>query len=502
MLKVNDQKTFAGYLVLAVAVVLAANFISRDLFFRLDFTDNKIYSLSESSMTVVKKIDDRLTMKVFFTDNLPAQYGNNRRYLQDLLEEYEAYAGGDIRFEFYQPESDENLPRDALKYGIQPVQLQVIENDKLEVKRVYMGMVFLYEDKRETIPVIQTTTGLEYDITTKIKKLVDREKRSIGFAVFGDQDVRTNNVSEALRQSYDVRRVSMDSEVPGDIGLLIVNGVEDSLSTEEMDHLKAFTARGGNLLLAQCRIKADLQAQMGRPIQSNIFDFIESLGLSLKENLVLDERCGSVTVMQNMGFFRVDSQVNYPFFPSIQRFGDHLTVDRLEQIRMLYASEIGYEAEDPPRVTPLFTTSNRSGVMGGGFYNLTPLENPAFKTLSQPGKVVGVSVTVESDSTASVSQAILVSDSRFFADDGGGVFPENSVFVANAVDFLMGDSDLVALRSREITTRPLEQIGDAEKARWKWANILLPPFLIIGYGGLRWRREARRAKALEERYHA
>ena len=45
-----------------------------------------------------------------------------------------------------------------------------IENDKVEVKRVYMGLVFMYEDARELNPVIQTTTGLEYDITTNIKK--------------------------------------------------------------------------------------------------------------------------------------------------------------------------------------------------------------------------------------------------------------------------------------------------------------------------------------------
>ena len=49
------------------------------------------------------------------------------------------------------------------------MQLQVLENDKVEIKKVYMGLVLLYEDLREVIPIIQTSTGLEYDITTKIK---------------------------------------------------------------------------------------------------------------------------------------------------------------------------------------------------------------------------------------------------------------------------------------------------------------------------------------------
>ena len=83
------------------------------------------------------------------------------------------------------------MKEDAQKSGIQPVQLQVIENDNLEVKRVYMGMVFMYEDERETIPVIQTTTGLEYEITTKIKKLVDTNKETIAIAKTSSQvDIR------------------------------------------------------------------------------------------------------------------------------------------------------------------------------------------------------------------------------------------------------------------------------------------------------------------------
>ncbi len=500
MVKVHDTKTFMMYLVVAVVIVGAINFISRDLFFRLDFTDNKMYSLSESSKRVVEKIDDRLTMKVYFTDNLPGQYGNNRRYLQDILEEYEAYSGGNIRFEFYQPESEARLGEEALKYGIQPVQLQVIENDNLEVKRVHMGMVILYGDERGTIPIIQTTTGLEYDITTQIKKLVDTQKRAIAFATIGEQEVEIRNVSQTLRESYDIRTVPLNAEIPANISLLLINGVEDSLSAEEMTRLKAFVGRGGNLFLAQSRISSDLQSQRGTPIKSNIFGFIEGLGLRLKENLVLDKWCNSITVTQTRRFLRFNTQMEYPFFPVIRNFGDHLTVNGLEQVSLLYPSEIGFSDTSSASLTiPLLGTSDRSGLMTG-FFHLSPMQNPIFNSLNEPGKVVGALATVKSDSSATLSQVILVSDSQFFSDSGGGVFPENFVFVANAVDFLMGDSDLVGLRSREITTRPLEIVEDAEKLRWKWANILLPPVLIVAYGFFRWKRERNRAKVLEEIY--
>ena len=502
MLKVHDSKSFFLYVVLAVAVVCAVNFVSRDLFFRLDLTDNQMYSLSESSQKVVQKIEDRLTMKVYFTDNLPGQYGNNRRYLQDILEEYEAYGDGNIRFEIYQPENDEKLAEEARKYGIQPVQLQVVENDKLEVKRVYMGMVFLYGDSRETIPVIESTTGLEYDVTTQIKKLVDSTKPSIAFLELGEASPEIQNVSAVLRQSYQVRNAKLTRDIPNDVGLLIVSDVQDTIKTEEMDRLKAFVRRGGNLFIAQSRVKGDLREQRGTSIQSNFFDFLGELGLNMKENLVLDEVNSPITITQRAGFLRMNSQVPYPLFPIVQRFGDHLTVSGLEQVRTLFASEIEVDptvSPDSTSLMPLLFTSDRSGEMTG-YYHMSPIDNPFFKNTKQPGKVIGALNSVTLDSSTSVSQVVLVSDSEFFTDSGGGAFPENFIFVANVVDFLMGDSDLVALRSREITTRPLQVLEDESKTWWKWFNILMPPFLIIAYGLVRWRREMGRARALEERY--
>ena len=140
-------------------ILLVLNMISTSRFFRIDLTDNNIFSLSTSSKAVIGEIDDLLTMKVYFSDDLPGEYANNRRYLQDILEEYAAISKGNIKFEFA---SQDKLEEEAQKSGIAPLQLQVIENDKVEVKRVLMGMVILFEDKKEVLPVIQTTTGLEY----------------------------------------------------------------------------------------------------------------------------------------------------------------------------------------------------------------------------------------------------------------------------------------------------------------------------------------------------
>ena len=155
---------------------------------------------------MVQKIDDLLTMKVYFSNDLPGELGNTQRFLQDLLEEYEAQTDN-IRFFFTNPGSNEELEEDARKDGIQPVQIQVVEDDKVEIKRVYLGMAMLYEDKKEIIPVIQTATGLEYLITTKIKTLVNKDKKTIGVSdLSSNSDIKTENLSNQLRQHHSIDR--------------------------------------------------------------------------------------------------------------------------------------------------------------------------------------------------------------------------------------------------------------------------------------------------------
>ena len=208
---VKNRNSLAIYLLILIGALLLLNLISRNWYKRFDLTDNKMYSLSSSSENIVDKIDDLLTMKVYFSNDLPGELSNTKRYLQDLLEEYEAKSDN-IRFFFTDPESNEKLQEEAQKDGIQPVQMQVVEDDKLEIKKVYLGMVMLYEDKKETIPVIQTATGLEYLITTKIKTLVNTNKKTVGIVNLSKtEEVKTENLSNQLRQHHNVQSLDLSN---------------------------------------------------------------------------------------------------------------------------------------------------------------------------------------------------------------------------------------------------------------------------------------------------
>ena len=162
--------------VIYLIIVVLLNVAGITLFVRADLTSNDVYSLSEASGKVVSTLSEPLTVKVFFTKNLPAPYNNIERYLHDLLEEYALAGGKYFNYRFYNVSSDDDdesrqNQRLASDYGIQPVQVQNIEHDEVKFQKAYMGIVLIHGDVIETIQTITSTEGLEYRITSAIQKM-------------------------------------------------------------------------------------------------------------------------------------------------------------------------------------------------------------------------------------------------------------------------------------------------------------------------------------------
>jgi ABC-type uncharacterized transport system involved in gliding motility auxiliary subunit len=174
----KQKQAYFKFLIYLVVIVLV-NVAGVTLFFRLDLTQSRIYSLSDASRTVVSTLSEPLTIKVFFTKNLPAPHNNTERYLHDIMDEYGRAGGRFFNYMFYDvtakeagltSETDSNR-KQAEDYGISPVQIRVIENDEMKFQQAYMGLVIIHGDMVEKIPAITATDGLEYKLTTAIQKL-------------------------------------------------------------------------------------------------------------------------------------------------------------------------------------------------------------------------------------------------------------------------------------------------------------------------------------------
>ncbi len=169
---------YAKFLVYMVVVILV-NIAGITLFHRTDLTQNKIYSISNISKKVASTLSEPLTIKVFFSKNLPAPHNQTERYLHDLLAEYAIHANKYFNYQFYdisleqgaeEGKTSENQQM-ANNYGIYPIQLQNIEKDEVKFQKAYMGLVIIHGDLIEKIPAITSTNRLEYRLTTSIMKL-------------------------------------------------------------------------------------------------------------------------------------------------------------------------------------------------------------------------------------------------------------------------------------------------------------------------------------------
>lgn len=156
---------------LFILVLVFANLVASHAFLRLDLTAPKSYSISSASRNAVKVIEEPLSVKVFFSDNLPSPYSDVFQYTKDLLSEYNRVANSNFNYELFDMSKPENESL-ARNYGLGQIQIREIKNNEVGYKNVYMGLVLTYADQIETLDGVTSTDGLEYKITTTINKVI------------------------------------------------------------------------------------------------------------------------------------------------------------------------------------------------------------------------------------------------------------------------------------------------------------------------------------------
>jgi len=214
----KSSQHYIKFLLYLVVIVLA-NIAAATLFFRIDLTRDRMYSLSDVSRSVVTALSEPMTINVFFTRNLPAPYNSIERYLQDLLEEYGVYADKNFNYRFYDVSANQGLMSAEIRenqkmaedYGIHPIEIQVLEKDEVKFKKAYMGLVIIQGDIIEKIPAIATIDGLEYKLTTTLQRLNNKISRLLSLS----EPVRVKLfLSSSLNQVAPLMRLEALSQLP------------------------------------------------------------------------------------------------------------------------------------------------------------------------------------------------------------------------------------------------------------------------------------------------
>ncbi len=505
---------------LVLGILILINFISVRLFSRIDLTKAGVYTLADASKLLVRNLDDRVTVKAYFTEDLPAPYNNNRRAVLDILNEYKAYAKGNLYYEFINPEGEKN-EREAQQAGIPPVEVQVVKEDKFEVKRAFLGLVLLYEDRKETLPVIQNLGSLEYDISSAIKRLTTRTKKRIGYTT-GHQEAALTSMQRAnqdISAQYDVVPVDLSSSsavIPQDLAALLVIAPAIKFADTAKYQIDQYIMHGGKVAFLLNKMNASLRAenQYGRPIaqpmELGLEDMLENYGIRVNSDLVRDAQCASVTVMQQQGPFQMQSQLPFPYLPNaVNMDRSNPIVKDLQGIIFYFVSSLDTSLAASRGLTAdvLVRSSKHSGRQPG-MIMLDPMKRYTNEELAESSIPLAAVVSgsfksffegkspVPQTTKSPDTRIVVVGDGDFMKDDFAGS-RSNLTFFMNIVDFLADDAGLITIRSKNVSMPPLDQVSDGVKKMLKYGNLLLPPLLVIAYGLLRWRRRVALKRSLE-----
>ncbi|SYZ73444.1 putative ABC-type uncharacterized transport system involved in gliding motility auxiliary component-like protein [Candidatus Zixiibacteriota bacterium] len=527
--KVIKTKSSAGVLILIIAaILLVINLISINLFSRVDLTDNKIYSLSQTSKDLVGGLTDRLNIKVFFTDDLPAPHNNDARYLKDLLDDYKAYSHGYLHYEFIDPVKADR-EKEVQGYRIPPLQFNVFRNDKTEFIKGYKGLVLLYGDKQEVLPFIENTDNLEYDLSSAIKRLISKEMPSIAFTSGHEEPSLSKGLQWAyqmLQKEYKVQFLDLKNQksIPQDINVLFIISPKQPFSEYEKYLVDQYLMRGGRVVFLVDRFNIDLNQAIATPINTGLDSLMINYGFGIKDSLAIDAQCNMIPVIRQMGQYQMQSIVKYPFFIAISDFNPKITIVKdFKSLGMAFISPIDISMPVPSdeRREILFSSSEHSGLVGYPA-DITPERKFQAEDFNRSTLPLGVVISgtlhsffenrsippYQGTDTINTSRppepVYSTSDGRIIAIGNGTFIDDDNrsnqtgfALLLNMADWMTQDKGLIAIRSKQVGSRILEETSDSTKTIVKYINMFAMPFAVILFGLIRWQfKRARRRKVL------
>src|SRR6185436_16559833 len=92
---------------ITIFILIVLNVLGTLFFHRFDLTKDKRYTLSETSLNIVKQVKNPLSIKIYMQGELPADFRRLQQETKQLLEEFQAY-NGNIVFEFVNPMENED----------------------------------------------------------------------------------------------------------------------------------------------------------------------------------------------------------------------------------------------------------------------------------------------------------------------------------------------------------------------------------------------------------
>lgn len=517
--KLKKRSQALSMVAILVVAILLVNLIVSAIQLRVDFTENKEFSLSPVTKSTLKNLDDVVNIKAYFSGDLNARLQPIKDSVEDILSEYAAQSRGNVLISFVDPKATPGIEEELSSVGIPPIQFEIIDNDKYELANGYMGIGIFYGAETEAIPVIQSLETLEYDLTASIKKITQTDTPTISYITSNgtaDSASAFSPLYKDIFQRYTLLNtdLSVATEIPEEVSVLIIAGPTEEFTDWQLYVIDQFMMNGGSLvaLLESHTMEDNLTAQ---PLATGLEKLLSHYGVTVEEKLVGDSSNAIASFRTQYGQFITQ----YPLWVQIPKANmnkESGIVNRLEGVVLPWTSYLTYEKD---LFVPLISTTDQSwtknitdsldptnqqagtdtGTRALAVQFSGPLESYfADKDIPGPPESAGDTFAVgEKRTETSTARMFVVADNDFATESFLQQYPTNKILALNLIDAAAQDEDLLSIRARTIDNRPLDNLSPAKKSLIKWGNILVIPVILIILGLLRSGVRKRRSKKLQ-----
>jgi ABC-2 type transport system permease protein len=534
-------------LILVVVILVIINSVSTSFFNRFDFTKDNRYTLSKAALDITNKAEAPLIVDVFLQGEFPSEFKRLQTEARSILEEFNAENPNIYFNFINPLEGNADAEAIATQFyqmGMTPARVTVKENGKNEQRIIFPWAMANYNDETVKIPLLKNNLGatteervnasvqqLEYVFADAFSKLLTPRKQKIAI-MRGNGELPDLNIADfikTIKPYYRVAPFTLDSVANNPIGTLeklneydlVIEAKPTQAFTEQEKYvLDQYLMQGGKMLwlTEQVAFETDSlfnpsQTSFALPRTLNLDDYFFKYGIRINTELVNDLYSAPLILASGQG---EDTQFNpYPwfYFPLPTATKAHPIVNNIEAVRFEYANPID-TLKNSINKTVLLTSSPTTKLDAvprqlslkalGQQPNLE-----LYKDSEQPLAVLleGSFTSVyenrlkpfsykNNKNNSEATAMLVISDGDIIKNKTNGNQPlelgferytgaayGNKEFLLNSVNYLLDDTGLIDIRSKEISIAFLnpDKIAD-EKLKWQLINILLPLVLLAIFG--------------------
>ena len=410
-----------GASVLAIVFLLVV--VGGQMFFRLDLTAEKRYSITTVSKNLVKELDNPINITLYLDGELPAGFRKLQKSVEEKIADYNAYSSQLINLTVIDPYeiTDANrrnkLFAELAGKGLQPTDIRQNTEQGTVTRRIFPGALVQYGDQQKSLNLLKNNPALhsevnlnnsieslEYEFTGAFSELMNTEKQTVAFLNGHGElnEYETNDFREALAEKYTVAQVSAQQLIlkGTQIKTLIVANPTQSFSESDKFYLDQYLMNGGRMMWLVDPVSVSLDslstgyATLAFPQMLNLDDQLFKYGIRLNTNLVQDVECLMLPVnTAPVGQPAKFTPAPWYFSPLLIPSENHVVSRNLNRVKAEFVSSIDtIGGQDQVRKTVILASSPYSLVSNTPMeVSLASINNPPDRRLfSQPSQSVGV----------------------------------------------------------------------------------------------------------------